>query len=242
MPRLLGGMRAQSNPTLARVVGAFGYLPRAIVIDPTHTVPGPWVVNSPLWGNPVLIASDDSGGLENEFPDLFGLSGFDSVGIAIRCKRAMQEVYVILAGLPAGRVHPVTRSHCSRIYQHLCLMGVLGLGTLQSAPVQLRDGLGAAKRIDELLTRLPVGWAEAASIVIEGPDGIAAAPPIEEAWSRIVRSLGWRIGSLTFPLTKLSTKVATWMQMQFARDKLRKKHGVLVGERHWEPPSHRRTL
>jgi hypothetical protein len=88
----------------------------------------------------------------------------------------------------------------------------------------------AAKRIEELLSRLPAGWVEAASIVIEGAEGIAAAPPVEEAWSRIASSLGWRSGSLTFPLAKLSTKVVTWLQLESARDKLGKKHAVLVGE------------
>lgn len=41
-------------------------------------------------------------------------------------------------------------------------------------------------------------------------------PSAEEAWANIIRKPGWRVGVFTFPLSKLSTMIATRLQMQLA--------------------------
>lgn len=59
----------------------------------------------------------------------------------------------------------------------------------------------------------------------------ATPPPVVEAWARLVRSLGGRVGVLTSPLIKLPTGIATWLQLLPDCQAMRVKHEDFVGGR-----------
>lgn len=101
---------------------------------------------------------------------------------------------------------------------------VLG-ATLQVLPINLRTGLAAMYRIESLIARLPDGWADAARV------GLANPAAEGEAWTRIVRSLGWRIPEADpIPLCRLTVRVATFLQLGPAFDELRVKQTQYIRE------------
>ncbi|GFR43133.1 hypothetical protein Agub_g4149 [Astrephomene gubernaculifera] len=118
---------------------------------------------------------------------------------------------------------------CEQIYATRILRGVLGLPDGYIPPESLRSWVTALKWMNTILLYIPMGWVLAARSVIERRvDGII--PPEKETWSRIARSVGWRIGRTVVKLPDLTVRIATHLQMSAGYDALEMKHIAFIKE------------
>jgi len=97
------------------------------------------------------------------------------------------------------------------LFRTIVVRGILGLTPRHPLPASCQSGATAITRISQLIDRLPPQWTIAAIVAIN--DRNHEIPPPQEAWKRIVKSLGWRVGQVLLHFSQVTVKFATTLLM-----------------------------
>ena len=194
---------------LTRLLTAFAFLPQPIIVDAQHLVPGAWCCHIPLWGNPLLLDGGTGRTLDEQFGDLRSVRGFDTMGVAVRCFSAMSPVWNLMCSMGVENLTPEQHTECTNRFRTVVLQDTLHLTPRHPLPTSFQSGVVAVLRMSKLINCLPIPWALAARVALAG--GSEVVPPPEEAWKKIVQSLGWKFGHMVVKLTQLTVKFVTTM-------------------------------
>ena len=226
-------MGADEMPAdIRRVITALAALPPVQDIGSEPLVPGPWCVNVPIWGNPLLPAcqSGQMGvgrrpGLEYLHPELVGCWTIKTLGDVLTARDALRDFLAasesaVQTAWPArwrGLVVRVLdpRSTAAKTF--------LGLD-------RWRECMGA---LEAMLAEVPTPWKQAAARVmpVSSQSIPHAIPGMEEVGSMITARLGWRLGGgEPLALRDMTVRVGTAVQLVEFADARRAAHETFVRE------------